>query len=229
MPSRRPPAAIQSMFSTPVGRITNPLAENLNAGLKRAILASLGRNPSSIRGKNETTDDLADDPDPVFTAISDWVCVSARRFVETLAGASLDDAMAAKSAAEAEHWNSTDAKETRPQHDIGVARSWASVYDDGDDHEPHIHPNTALTAIYYVSTGGAEYCSVDLDDPRSGVEYHDPGLSIADEGQKMRLNCRPGELVLFPAWVRHGVPKHTEAGRRISMSWNLVYVAKPAP
>jgi Putative 2OG-Fe(II) oxygenase len=82
-------------------------------------------------------------------------------------------------------------------------------------------PATALTAIYYVHAPHA--CELDLLDPRANVDYFDPGIAIAGEGSRVRLRCSPGELLLFPGWVKHAVPEFDEDGVRISISWNLGY------
>lgn len=39
----------------------------------------------------------------------------------------------------------------------------------------------------------------------------------------MRLRCSPGDLLIFPGWLRHAVPEFTGAGLGISLSWNLGY------
>jgi len=96
----------------------------------------------------------------------------------------------------------------------------------GDAHEPHIHPNTAIAAVYYVAAGAARACAIDLYDPRIAAEYFDPGIRLAAEGDRMRLHCAPGELLLFPGWVRHGVPRYDDGGIRVSMSWNLYFAVQ---
>ena len=95
-----------------------------------------------------------------------------------------------------------------------------------DAHEPHIHPNTAIAAVYYVAAGAARACAIDLYDPRIAAEYFDPGIRLAAEGDRMRLHCAPGELLLFPGWVRHGVPRYDDGGIRVSMSWNLYFAVQ---
>ncbi|GHF76748.1 hypothetical protein GCM10018790_63550 [Kitasatospora xanthocidica] len=96
----------------------------------------------------------------------------------------------------------------------------------GDHHEAHFHPNTAIAAIYYVEVPGT--CDLDLIDPRANIDYFDPGITFAGEGRNFRLRCAPGELVLFPGWLKHAVPEFHDDSVRISMSWNLSYNIVPA-
>ncbi|WP_405682611.1 MULTISPECIES: putative 2OG-Fe(II) oxygenase [unclassified Streptomyces] len=55
-------------------------------------------------------------------------------------------------------------------------------------------------------------------DPRANIDYFDPGLTFAGEGKNLRLRCEPGELIMFPGWLKHTVPFFADDGVRISMS-----------
>ena len=41
------------------------------------------------------------------------------------------------------------------------------------------------------------------------------------------LNLREGNLVVFPAWLRHGVMPYRGTGERISVALNIDAVPKP--
>ncbi|WP_406631940.1 TIGR02466 family protein [Amycolatopsis sp. WGS_07] len=218
--ARKTPGLIQQLFATPLARITCPLADELNPRLAEIALQRAAAVENKIVGKSETSADLTHWGEPSVDGITQWMLKMSRQFVETLTGSDLGAAYATCLASEAASFNG---KENIHQTPITIVpgHSWASVYRNGDSHEAHFHPNTALTAIYYVTAPSV--CELDLFDPRANVEYFNPGIVLAGEGQRVRLRCAPGELVLFPGWLRHAVPPFADDAVRISMSWNLGY------
>ncbi|MDR6594516.1 putative 2OG-Fe(II) oxygenase [Saccharothrix longispora] len=174
------------------------------------VLARLENTRNLFDYKSETSADLVEWGEEATDRISSWVLAMARRFTEKIAGKNLDDAFSDGRA---------DTTEERPSVSVGIGRSWASVYRRGDRHEAHFHPNTALSAIYYVTA--PDTCELDLLDPRTGIGYYDSGISFGGEGHVIRLRCKPGELVLFPGWLKHAVPEFGDDSLRISLSWNI--------
>lgn len=213
-------ATISQMFSTPVARIACPYAEQWNVRLASAALEQEATNRLEFGYKRESPD-LSRWGAPA-QELTRWVGRMCRQLVEKLTGRSLVEAYAASRGREG-----CGAGETRAAGvGITASRSWASVYRRGDRHEAHFHPNTAWSAIYYVSAPGV--CELDLLDPRPFVDYFDPGIALAGEDHRVRLRCAPGDLVLFPGWLRHAVPVFEDDAARISLSWNLNYaVARP--
>lgn len=194
------PAVIAQTFATPVARIPRPYAEIINGQLAELVLTKADAAGNQYTYKTETLSDLMQWDHPTVEALSDWVLQMAKQFVQTLGRQQRPDL---------------------PDFEVVVGSSWASIYRKGDQHEAHFHPNTALTAIYYVQA--PDVCELDLLDPRAHVDYYDPGITIAGEGSRIRLRCNPGELLLFPGWVKHAVPEFDRDGIRISISWNLGY------
>ncbi|GAA1309164.1 putative 2OG-Fe(II) oxygenase [Saccharothrix xinjiangensis] len=215
---------ITQVFATPVARMGCPFGEQLNGALTDLVLARLGQVDNKFDYKAETSADMTSWGEPVVDSLTGWVLRTARQFVETVSGRSLDQAFAAGQARDMGTFNSPAGphSDTRPPRvAVAAGRSWASVYRRSDRHPAHFHPNTAISAIYYVH--GPDACELDLIDPRANVDYFDPGVLFAGEGQNVRLRCSPGELVLFPGWLKHSVPPFDGEGVRISLSWNLVY------
>jgi hypothetical protein len=156
--------------------------------------------------KSETVGNITDWDDAGVDRLTSWVLAMARTFVETLRGQQLHEAVGASQPSDVR---------------VAALRSWASVYRGGDHHSAHFHPNTAISAIYYVSSDQA--CDLELVDPRANVEFFDPGITFANEGQTVRVNCRPGTLLLLPGWMKHSVPPYGGNGIRVSIAWNLAY------
>lgn len=217
--------SIIQAFATPVARATFPLAEQLNEQFVGIVLGKLTEVDNKFTFKAETSADMTRWGEPLIDRLTAWVLNMARDYVQTVTGQPLGDLYAQATAADQETVNSGPAEGTRSLS-IVAARSWASVYRAGDRHDAHFHPNTAIAAIYYVQA--PDVCELDLLDPRSGIDYFDPGLQFAGEGRNLRLRCQPGELVLFPGWLKHAVPPFHGDGLRISLSWNLGYLTRTA-
>ena len=99
---------------------------------------------------------------------------------------------------------------------------WVNVMNKGAIHAPHIHPHSVISGTYYVAVP-----------PASGVlRFEDPRLPLMMAAparkEKARLQNRlfvnvapkPGMLLLWESWLRHGVETNRAAGRRVSVSFN---------
>jgi hypothetical protein len=199
-----------SLFATPLARVPCPFAHEINPALAGTIQQHLDGGGKALSFKAETAGDLTAWGGPIIERLTNWVLAMARGFVETARGQSLAQAVGA-----------TEAGAVR----LVSMRCWASVYHRGDRHPLHFHPNTAISAIYYVASPGV--CVLEVADPRSNVEYYDPGISFANEGDTVRLGCHPGELLLLPGWLKHAVPEFLDGAVRIAISWNLGYQFGP--
>lgn len=210
MPSAASAAKLLNLFATPAARIPCPFAEAVNGPLVDAVRRRMASEVKDLAFKSETAGNLADWEEPEARRLTAWVLTMARSFVETVRHRPLHELVSAAAPEDVE---------------VKALRSWASVYRGGDHHAAHSHPNTAIAAIYYVASGGA--CELDLLDPRANVDYFDPGITFAAEGQIVRLSCLPGELVLIPGWMKHSVPEYGDGDVRVSIAWNLAYSFAP--
>ncbi|TDU02348.1 uncharacterized protein (TIGR02466 family) [Streptomyces sp. 846.5] len=199
-------AKLLNLFATPVAKIPCPFADEINDELSASVLDRMRTGVKELSFKSETIGNLTDWDDPEADRLTSWVLSMARTFVETVRREPLHQAVGAASPEDVR---------------LAVLRSWASVYRGGDHHAGHFHPNTAISAVYYVASAGP--CDLELTDPRANVEFFDPGITFAGEGQTVRMRCGPGILLLFPGWLKHAVPSYEGSGVRISIAWNLAY------
>ncbi|WP_424216486.1 TIGR02466 family protein (plasmid) [Streptomyces sp. BI20] len=227
-------ATVSHLFSTPVARATCPFAAEINPALAARTLERADERAKEFGYKRETTGEFTAWGGPDAIRLSRWVCAVSRRFAEALTGTDLAEAHARSAAREADP-DTTPYADPRtdpnagpgpgrgplPAVSVGVTRSWASLYRSGDRHEDHMHPNTALSAVYYVAA--PDRCDLELLDPRPAVDYYDPGITLAGESSRVRLSCVPGELLVFPGWLRHRVPEFHGPDTRVSVAWNLNY------
>jgi uncharacterized protein (TIGR02466 family) len=99
---------------------------------------------------------------------------------------------------------------------------WINVMEKGAVHTSHIHPHSAISGTYYVAVP-----------PNSGtIRFEDPRLPLMMAAPAKKPNARPenrsfldvaprpGMLLLWESWLRHGVETNRARGRRISVSFN---------
>jgi uncharacterized protein (TIGR02466 family) len=83
----------------------------------------------------------------------------------------------------------------------------------GVRHTQHLHPHSVISGTFYLSPATTP---LKFEDPRLGLFMNSP----------MRKNLfheiypQPGDLVLFESWLRHEVPAHKSAQKRVSLSFN---------
>jgi uncharacterized protein (TIGR02466 family) len=99
---------------------------------------------------------------------------------------------------------------------------WINVMEKGAAHTPHIHPHSVISGTYYVTVP-----------PKSGmIRFEDPRLSMMMAAPPRKPSARPenrsfvdvapkpGMLLLWESWLRHGVETNGARGKRISISFN---------
>jgi uncharacterized protein (TIGR02466 family) len=99
---------------------------------------------------------------------------------------------------------------------------WINVMLRGAVHAPHIHPHSVVSGTYYV-----------MAPPGSGaIRFEDPRLAMLmaapPKKQKAKLENRtfvdmtpkPGLLLLWESWLRHGVEQSKARTPRVSVSFN---------
>jgi uncharacterized protein (TIGR02466 family) len=114
-----------------------------------------------------------------------------------------------------------------------AVQMWANVSGPGAQNLMHVHPGNLWAAVFYLDLGDDDQVSEDVggafyfEDPRfPGTAMHSPGFRILDhkgQPQSWQQDIRPraGDMILFPAWLRHGVRPYKGVRERISIAMNL--------
>ena len=105
-----------------------------------------------------------------------------------------------------------------------VTGAWGNVSGPGSSHHKHTHPNNYLSCVYYVATT-AGCNTINFYDPREQVGLIRPKASerTIDNSSEAILVVKPGDLVVFPHWLRHNVSPNTSEVERISIAYNLMF------
>ena len=105
-----------------------------------------------------------------------------------------------------------------------ISGCWANIGGPNSTHVAHHHSNNFLSGVYYVCApeGGN---SITFHDPRFQVEQIVPRLKHhnAHNSTAHTLTVKPGQLLMFPAWLVHSVPANASTDIRISISFNIIF------
>ena len=82
-----------------------------------------------------------------------------------------------------------------------MSNFWGNVYKKGDYAQTHSHLHYHYSFAYFVK-----------------AKWYDSPLVFTDSGKKVRP--KEGRYVIFPAYLRHHVPKHRYNRERITLSGN---------
>jgi len=109
------------------------------------------------------------------------------------------------------------------QQSFEITGCWANLSPPGAVHPIHMHPNNLLSGVYYVAAApGAD--GLHFYDPRAQARVLAPKYSEGNDANARQTNIelKPGRLVIFPAWLDHGVPPNRSGTDRLSISFNLM-------
>jgi uncharacterized protein (TIGR02466 family) len=200
---------VHHLFATPLIETTLARAEALNAALLAAIKARQAASPGIVRsnylGWHSDTEMLS------------WGGEAAKELaLETmrLCGRFTED---------------VGMRNNQPRFEMGLDM-WANVSPAGSSNQNHSHPGSLWSAVYYVDDGGdAEGGPLILQDPRFPMNrMHAPDLRFVDEKgreeNQFKVLPAPGKLIVFPAWLTHGVKPHQGARERISIAMNVTAI-----
>lgn len=105
-----------------------------------------------------------------------------------------------------------------------ITGCWANINPRGGLNTPHTHPNNYLGGVYYaqISEGADE---IFFSDPRPQAGMISP--TVTEETvytcTEVALEAKEGRMVLFPAWLLHGVPANRGDRDRISIAFNIMF------
>ena len=120
-----------------------------------------------------------------------------------------------------------------------LVRMWANVTPAGGLNHLHSHPGNLWAAVLYIdmgyeteqessNAGGSFY----LEDPRfpmaamRDTAFRMRGADGEPQQYQTEIELQRGNLIVFPAWLRHGVRPYTGKRERISVAMNIDAVRK---
>ena len=106
-----------------------------------------------------------------------------------------------------------------------LGNMWANINPTDGMNQPHIHPNSLFSGVYYVKSQ-PKAGRLKIYDPRPGVQFVMPVRKPGDPGKDMwrDANIEPvvGRIIMFPGWLWHSVEPNKSNDLRISVSFNFL-------
>ncbi len=105
-----------------------------------------------------------------------------------------------------------------------ITACWANINPQGSLNSSHTHPNNYLSGVYYVRIPEDSSVIV-FEDPRTAAAAILPKIKSynAYNGNTATFEVAEGRFLLFPAYLRHGVPVNRSPGERVSIAYNIMF------
>jgi uncharacterized protein (TIGR02466 family) len=100
---------------------------------------------------------------------------------------------------------------------------WANLLKSGGHHGGHIHPHSIISGTLYVEVPKGSG-AIRFEDPRLPLMMAAPRrrTDAPEEIQPfVRMEPRPGLILLWESWLRHEVLPGARRGERLSISFNF--------
>ena len=112
-------------------------------------------------------------------------------------------------------WNSTENK-------IKLMNMWSIINSKNASNSRHSHPNSYISAAYYVKA--PKNCgNIFFYDPRTEKVIRTPNIKAPTPLNVDQINITPQEglLVMFPSYLHHSVAENQSNEERIVVSFNI--------
>ena len=93
---------------------------------------------------------------------------------------------------------------------------WVNLLKAGGQHSGHIHPNSLISGTFYVEAPAGSG-AIRFEDPRLPLMMAAPPRTDTF----VKVQPRPGMLLLWESWLRHEVLPGTGRSERLSISFNF--------
>ena len=103
-----------------------------------------------------------------------------------------------------------------------ITNMWAIINKKGASNARHTHPNSYLSAVYYIRA--PIHCGdILFFDPRSAKVNRKPPTTKPTKLNADEVNVTPqdGMLVFFPSYLHHGVDENKSDEERVIISFNI--------
>lgn len=106
-----------------------------------------------------------------------------------------------------------------------LGNMWANINPKDGMNQPHIHPNSLFSGVYYVKSN-PQAGRLKIYDPRPGSQIVMPNRKQGKLPKHLwkdaNIDPIPGRIIMFPAWLWHSVEPNQSNDIRISISFNFI-------
>ncbi|MGK0170754.1 MAG: hypothetical protein ACI9W2_002481 [Gammaproteobacteria bacterium] len=121
------------------------------------------------------------------------------------------------------HWMAEHLELDLSNHALGMINYWANINPTYSFHHIHVHPEAIFSGVYYVNAPTDDSGKTMFKDPRPAAVMTTLPLlrRTPDNSDTTTISPTPGRLLMFPAWLPHGVDQNLGTQDRISISYNI--------
>ena len=95
---------------------------------------------------------------------------------------------------------------------------WFNIQQPGSILREHCHPSSVLAGALYINVD--DTCILPVHNPNPYVKFEEPYKSTRYNLYGTDLKVYNGELIIFPAWLRHGNSNVNQMNDRVVISFN---------
>jgi uncharacterized protein (TIGR02466 family) len=156
----------------------------------------------SVRGGSQLHLQVAELARPAIQALFASITTAVRRHVERLGRGS-------------------DPLRARNTGDFGFSGAWSVRLRSGGHHADHVHPHGWISSACYISV--PENVGRDECDHAGWLRLGKPAIpTVPALAAERHIRPEPGTLVLFPAYMWHGVEPFESASPRLSVAFDVL-------
>lgn len=107
-------------------------------------------------------------------------------------------------------------------YDVIVENMWLNSMPTGTTSPNHFHYGYAFSGVYYVKCTSNNN-KITFFDPKSAILYQPPRIKEYNNlnSDSWWIGINEGDLVIFPSYLRHGVPHNNELEDRRSIAFDV--------
>lgn len=102
---------------------------------------------------------------------------------------------------------------------IYISKPWLNIYKEGMFQEVHDHAANDFAAVFTVNTG-ENFADFYFSDSTSAF-LNPKQRKIFRYGETKKVKTEPGDLIIFPGYISHGVTIHNSSIPRKTLSFNF--------
>lgn len=99
-----------------------------------------------------------------------------------------------------------------------IIKCWAMVMPNGAYSTVHTHPGAKASGVLWLKVPPK------MPEDEGNFVMIDPRVQMRSSGQElMTFAPQEGHGFVFPSWLEHYVDAHYQIGKRVSISWNVIW------
>ena len=103
--------------------------------------------------------------------------------------------------------------------ELKITQSWINKSARGESHEMHDHPNSIVSGVFYFTTTKNTPPIQFFRESPTHIKLNITSYNTFNNNVFSYVP-NPGELLLFPSYLKHGVPVNFSNDERVSLSFN---------